>query len=384
MKEPTPEGLVHHAWRLAVQQDTTIIVLSCGNYERIGIRHRGSRTLYLSDIIDATRPGYGKLHLGVLMSAVDDALNRYRLYRAKHPISPVTKRALKRPRKADTVGITPDPRRSKRQRVDAFFTKSQDRQLLNKRDTQIMWREMDQRPILLLRFSGGGLNSSKPTCCLRRGRPLSPFTVASDEPLPTKLKSSYQPNEYCLLTLDWNSSSGMTGHVFPGLLRITPPSGRAISRSVVAKISDFAEARERLRREYQVYQHLWSHSIDRIPEIYGLFEDMDDSVTMLVMERAACTFREREPTTKENKGGLKEVSQSDRLTITQVVETMHEAGVVHRDLRPDNLVLAQDGKPMIIDFDQAVLDPADNLKDVEIRGLANLLNGKATAAGRPI
>ncbi|TFK66384.1 hypothetical protein BDN72DRAFT_880353 [Pluteus cervinus] len=382
MREPTPEGLVHHAWRLAVQRDTTIIVMSCGNYERVGIRHRSSRTLYLSDIIDVTKPGYGKLHLGILMSVVDDALNRYRAYRIKHPISPVTKRALKR--KANTTGTNPDPRRSKRQRVNAFLTGSRDRQLLNKRDTQLLWREMDQRPILLLQFSGGSLNSSKPTCCLRKGRPLSPFTPASDELLSIKLKESYQPSEYCLLTLDGNSSSGMTGRVYPGQLQVTPSSGRTLSRSVVAKITDFAAARERLRHEYQVYQHLWSHGINRIPEIYGLFEDMDNFVTILVMERAACTFREREPTTKENKGGLKDVPPSERLQIMQVIETVHKVGVVHQDLRPDNLVLAQDGKPMIIDFDQAVLDPTDDAKDLELKGLDNLLSGKTNIAGHPL
>ncbi|TFK66386.1 hypothetical protein BDN72DRAFT_961819 [Pluteus cervinus] len=383
MKEPTAEALVHHAWRLAVQQDTTIIVVNCGNYERIGIRHRGTRTLYLSDIIDVTKPGYGKLHLGILMAVVDDALNRYRVYREKHPVSLATKRILKRARKTEIVGNS-GLRRSKRQRMNTLLSKSQDHHPLSKQDTQTLWREVNQRSILLLQFSGGGLNSSRPTGCLRKGRSLSPFTPAPEELPLHGLKDSYQPNEYFTLTLDWDNSNGLTGQVFTGQLQVSLPSGRALSRSVVAKIATYAEARERVRHEYRVYQHLWAHNIKRIPEIYGLFEDMDDLVTMIVMERAACTFRQREPITKENKGGLREVPPSDKLTIMEVVEAMHKAGVVHDDLRPDNLVLAQDGKPMVIDFDRSTLHPTDDLKDIERRHIENLLSGKTNGAGRTI
>ncbi|TFK66382.1 hypothetical protein BDN72DRAFT_149419 [Pluteus cervinus] len=382
VKEPTPEGLVHHVWRLATQKDTTIVVLNCGNYERIGIRHRSSQTLYLSDVIDVTKPGYGKLHLGILMSAVVDALNRYRVYRARNPIPPSIMRTTKRQRKVEIAGNV-DLRRSKRQKLNIILEKSRDHQPLNKRDTQTLWREMTRRPILLLQFSGDGLNSSKPACCLRKGSALSPFSPGDVQPLDD-LKELYHPDDYFFLTLRWGNLCGVTGHVFTGQLRVTLLDGRSLSRGVVAKIAYYEEARDRIRREYHVYQRLWGHGIKRIPEIYGLFEDADDLATILVMERAACTFREREPTTTENKGGLKEVLLSDKLMVVATVEAIHKAGVVHRDLRPENLAIALDGKPMVIDFDQSIVDPTDQLKILETKRLEDLLSGKTTSTGQPI
>lgn len=67
------------AWVEAVRNDTTIIVLNCGNLERIGIRHRKTQTLYLSELIkiDSYRhPAYGKLEIGLYLAALKDAVDR--------------------------------------------------------------------------------------------------------------------------------------------------------------------------------------------------------------------------------------------------------------------------------------------------------------------
>ena len=93
---------------------------------------------------------------------------------------------------------------------------------------------------------------------------------------------------------------------------MTLPNGRKLLRKVVAKVAYMRFAQERIRTEYQIYQRLWNHKVKRIPEIYGLFEDADNLATILVMERAAYTFRQREPFTKENDGLLREVQSSER------------------------------------------------------------------------
>ncbi|TFK63612.1 hypothetical protein BDN72DRAFT_902258 [Pluteus cervinus] len=294
MKDPTPEGLAHHVWRLAVQNDTTVIVINCGNYERIGIRHRASQTLYLSDMVDLTKPGYGKFYLGVLMSAVDDMLTRYQAFRNQRTAARPTKRSRSPVQKNSEV------RRSKRQKLNALLERSRDRLPLNKRDSKMLWNEMTKRPLLLLRFSGGGLNSSVPACCIRTGGSLSPHVQDTIDYSSATFRQSYQPSEYCLLTLNWENSNGITGQVFTGHLQVTLPNGRKLLRNVVAKVAYFRHTRERVRAEYQIYQRLWNHKVKRIPEIYGLFEDVDNLATMLVMERAAYTFRQREPVTKEN------------------------------------------------------------------------------------
>lgn len=62
-----------------MRRDTTFIVFQCGNFERIGIRHRQSQTLYLSDIVDVVNgkdPAYGKLHTGLFIAAFEDGFDR--------------------------------------------------------------------------------------------------------------------------------------------------------------------------------------------------------------------------------------------------------------------------------------------------------------------
>ena len=65
--------------------DTTFIVLQCGKYERIGVRHRQSRTLFISDVIDvhACRvPSYGMIQVGFYLMVIRDAMDRANQFRA--------------------------------------------------------------------------------------------------------------------------------------------------------------------------------------------------------------------------------------------------------------------------------------------------------------
>ena len=67
------------AWSQATKADTTIMVVQSGNYEFIGIRHRLSQTLYVSDIIQphaCEEPSYGKIHVGIYVAATMDAIDR--------------------------------------------------------------------------------------------------------------------------------------------------------------------------------------------------------------------------------------------------------------------------------------------------------------------
>jgi hypothetical protein len=66
------------------------MILNCGRYERIGIRHRASQTLYLSGLIDPVNIQdlhYGKLHIGLHMAIVlrrTRASRTCRLFRNEH------------------------------------------------------------------------------------------------------------------------------------------------------------------------------------------------------------------------------------------------------------------------------------------------------------
>ena len=65
-----------------MEADASLIVFHCGNYERIGYRHRSSQTLFLSDLIDVSagsEPHYGQLQIGLYMIILRDALERIQL-----------------------------------------------------------------------------------------------------------------------------------------------------------------------------------------------------------------------------------------------------------------------------------------------------------------
>ncbi len=71
-------NLIFQAWTKAVRADTTVILFDCGNYLRIGIRHREKQTLFLTPLIDVFDPAstYGRLIAGLHLCIVHDALAR--------------------------------------------------------------------------------------------------------------------------------------------------------------------------------------------------------------------------------------------------------------------------------------------------------------------
>ncbi len=67
------------AWVTAVKVDATFVVFDCGNYVRIGIRHRERQTLFLSSLIDIRSckdPAYGGLWTAFHVFAIADAVQR--------------------------------------------------------------------------------------------------------------------------------------------------------------------------------------------------------------------------------------------------------------------------------------------------------------------
>jgi hypothetical protein len=64
-------------WAQAVRSDATLLVVSSGNFEFIGVRHRESQTLYLSPLIDVQNTStYAKLHTGLYLAAFRDVVSR--------------------------------------------------------------------------------------------------------------------------------------------------------------------------------------------------------------------------------------------------------------------------------------------------------------------
>ena len=79
------EFITFEAWAQGVRTNSTFIILHSGNYEFVCFRHRGSQTLYVSDVLllkNLSQPGYGKLQIGIYIATLDDAFHRLALDKA--------------------------------------------------------------------------------------------------------------------------------------------------------------------------------------------------------------------------------------------------------------------------------------------------------------
>ncbi|TFK67764.1 hypothetical protein BDN72DRAFT_960745 [Pluteus cervinus] len=361
-------GLCYHAWHQAVAEDATIIVFHCGNYERIGIRHRATQTLILSKLIEVSKcqdPAYGKIHVGLMLAAVKDTLDRHWQSYRPQPV-PVSV-----PGKRKRVTYKPtELRRSKRQQVKVQMASLSPAQV---KDEKTFWKAYTDCRIALVSFDLDVLRSPCPAACLRHEGPLSPHGIEMGTII---WRPSYKPLECCTITLDSNLSRGGTGLVHSARLEVRTAGGTTHSMDVVVKSAVDPHLRNRIRREYRIYRRLWEHKVERIPIVYGLFEDIHNMVTLLVLEKFAMTFRDREPFDLEGKGMMLSVSRAERALCLKTVRAMHKAGVAHLDLRAENIMVGHDGLPVIIDFDSSWEGAQKSVTDKEIGYLQEVLDGK--------
>lgn len=62
-----------------------------------------------------------------------------------------------------------------------------------------------------------------------------------------------------------------------------------------------------------------------------------------------------------------------RSTFRSILQSIHDAGVVHDDIRRFNLLIDKNGQPSIIDFDRSFLSDSEELKAEERGKLAEVL-----------
>ncbi|TFK71949.1 hypothetical protein BDN72DRAFT_876800 [Pluteus cervinus] len=380
MDSQTAAGLCYHAWHRAVTEDATIILLHCGNYERIGIRHRATQTLILSDLIEVSKcqdPTYGKLHMGLMLASVQDALDRHWQSPLQIPLSlPVNSNTIdsstKNRNKRKDANLA-DLRRSKRQKIKSEMASLA--RIINEpvKNEKVFWSAFAKCSIALIHLNFDELRSPSPAACLRQGCPISPYSIRSS---PTKWRKSYNSLECCTLTLDSDLWRGGTGRIHTARLEFRTAGGVTHSKDVIVKSAVDPYLRKRIRREYDIYQHLWEHRVDRIPIIYGLFEDIDDLVTLLVIEKFQMSFRDREPADSVNDGMMLSITRAERSLCLKTVRDMHQAGVAHLDLRAENIMVGNDGLPVIIDFEGSSVGAEKWITDKEIEFLQDLLDGK--------
>ncbi|TFK66387.1 hypothetical protein BDN72DRAFT_961820 [Pluteus cervinus] len=73
----TAKLILDQAWRQSVRFNTTFVVISNGNYERIAVRHRGSGTLFVSSKVSVSEGElYLKTHMGLYLASCREAALR--------------------------------------------------------------------------------------------------------------------------------------------------------------------------------------------------------------------------------------------------------------------------------------------------------------------
>jgi serine/threonine protein kinase len=135
--------------------------------------------------------------------------------------------------------------------------------------------------------------------------------------------------------------------------RFTIYAGREVgpNREVVIKVPDEAGAgwlHEVLDNEAAVLAEVGAH-----PHIVTLYQrfNLDDGRPALLLEYCHSTLAE-----DLHSGGRLSMQDAAAIGIklAGALETVHRAGVLHCDVRPDNVLLTELGEPVLAGFDEAV------------------------------
>lgn len=128
--------------------------------------------------------------------------------------------------------------------------------------------------------------------------------------------------------------------------------------------------------------------------MFGLFEDIEGGALALVMDHGGTSLWDRERKSSVTVSASERcviassslvhsnlTDRSSRDTFLATLEGIHKADVVHRDIRPPNLLVGKDGKVFIIDFDKAEINHDEQVFTREQRKLGLLLSGRYVSSG---
>lgn len=117
--------------------------------------------------------------------------------------------------------------------------------------------------------------------------------------------------------------------------------------------------RKILKGQHSIYTTLQNCAHPCLPRLYEV--DLSDDSTTIIEE-----YIEGEPL------GSTELSEKQFLSVVKdlcsVLEFLHGKGMIHRDVKPSNMILAKDGHIRLIDFDAARMPKDDLEQDTRLLG----------------
>ncbi len=125
------------------------------------------------------------------------------------------------------------------------------------------------------------------------------------------------------------------------------------------------DVRDRLRNEARVLELLADTGV--VPELWGLFEQ-DGDLFIAEQDLGGSSLRSWVSAGMADGVMCRPTDETRRMLhgLALVVARAHEAGVVLRDLGPNNVVVTDDGRPVLVDLELAAL--VDDQEDAGIRG----------------
>ncbi|KAH9474899.1 hypothetical protein JR316_0013367 [Psilocybe cubensis] len=284
-----PNHYIQKAWYTAVVTDATFILFSCGTLQRIGIRHRGSQTLFLSDVIDTMRwssLGFGQIHLGLVLAAIRDRLsmineeellNRHSSRRTENLIQRNLYNAIK------NNATRPQQRISNP--VHQLTSTEMDKKFFND--------ELARRDMVFL-FADFGVHQSPAPSAFRRMEPSCVSRLFNSNSYNFKHKPSYSPDSYISATINQTSiGEGSMGVAYKTIVEVETSSGTKYQRGMVIKLAT-GDIKEKIINEYEVYKQLASRGVTRgIIGTHGLFHDTETGAMLMLMDDAGNSLADR-------------------------------------------------------------------------------------------
>ncbi|KAF9020971.1 hypothetical protein BDZ89DRAFT_1071891 [Hymenopellis radicata] len=341
---PRAKDYVQRAWANAVKLDSSTMIWDCGNFLRIGIRHRESQTLYLSDLIDVrtcTDPAYGKIWLGLHLAIVSDALERLPILERQRHLPRGVKRTFNDDGAPAAQSAEKRKQATKKRRITA---ENSVRSLLSSH-------------IAAFYFQTSQYDSPAPAL----------FYHADDE-----IRDSYSPSEYVMIVLDSRLGTGGTGTVFRACIEPDASSSKPkYCAPFVVKFAYSSKDVVRLRHEYAVRYG--------IPRLLGFYEAFDqDDMAALIVAHAGRPLGEL--LDENHKIYLK---PSEIESLKETLDKIHAAGAVHRDIRSWNMMVDSSGDMFIADFDRASFNGSEHDLEKETQRFQAFVAGEYVDA-RPV
>ncbi|KAF9016333.1 hypothetical protein BDZ89DRAFT_1075700 [Hymenopellis radicata] len=359
-----PAQYIQRAWAIAVRADASVIVFDCGNYLRIGIRHRETQTLILSDLLDvchAKNPAYGKIWAGMHIAIAQDVMERYQIRLASQPV-PAPTPGLKRASPDTEEGSNKKRKAAAREKLGSKGSHGKTGTSKQQGETTTSRKKSAGGRIIKSTVSLIGLQNLETSFSRHIAIAIYIRFGIYNSPSPSIL---LQPGQRPILLLVILRA---TGDVFAG----TIPNVK--HGPIVVKLATTFRRLCRLRHEYSVYAHLKNANVQCIPRIFGFYQDAQRGAGALILSNDGRSL-----------GGRRAKLTADEKTLIRAaMSSVHAAGVLHRDLRTWNILINDAGSISIIDFDRANIDAHEEDFQLEWERLEKLLKGKHVENGEAI